>query len=221
MIPRDGLRHVTEPILGANPITLQILGICSALAVTTSMATALTMSVALTAVLVASNFTISVIRNHIPSAIRIVVQLTIIASLVIVADQIMKAYAYPMSLKLSIFVGLIITNCLVLGRAEGFAMHHPPLASALDGLGNGLGYSLILMMVGAIRELLGAGRLFGYTILPPVEQGGWFQPLGLMLLAPSAFFILGFVVWGMRSLRPEQVEEPEFRLRGPDLERGP
>jgi Na+-transporting NADH:ubiquinone oxidoreductase subunit D len=208
-----GLRHVLHPIVDGNPVTLQILGICSALAVTTSLATSLTMSAALTFTAAASCFLISLIRNHIPSSIRLVVQLTIIASLVIVIDQILRAYAFGMSQRLSIFVGLIITNCVVLGRAEGFAMRNPPLTAALDGLGNGLGYSLILVIVGTIRELLGTGRLLGITILPTVEAGGWFQPLGLMLLAPSAFFILGFLIWAVRTWKPEQVEEPEFRLR--------
>lgn len=206
-------RHVLAPIIDANPVTLQILGICSALAVTTSLATSLTMSVALTTVLVISSFVISLIRRHIPSSIRIIVQITIIASLVIVTDQLLKAYAYEMSQRLSIFVGLIITNCVVLGRAEGFAMRNPPWPSALDGLGNGLGYSLVLLIVGTIRELFGTGMLLGYPVLPTVEAGGWFQPLGLMLLAPSAFFILGFLIWTIRTMRPEQVEEPEFRLR--------
>jgi Na+-transporting NADH:ubiquinone oxidoreductase subunit D len=207
------LRALLTPIVDGNPITLQILGICSALAVTTSLSTALTMSVALTCVAVAASLVVSLIRNHVPNSVRLIVQLTIIASMVIVVDQLLKAYAYELSQRLSIFVGLIITNCVVLGRAEGFAMRNPPLTAALDGLGNGLGYSLILVIVGTIRELLGTGRLLGITILPTVEAGGWFQPLGLMLLAPSAFFILGFLIWAVRTWKPEQVEEPEFRLR--------
>ncbi|MBL0935467.1 MAG: NADH:ubiquinone reductase (Na(+)-transporting) subunit D [Rhizobiaceae bacterium] len=212
MTAQANLRHLVAPILDANPITLQILGICSALAVTTSLATSLTMSVALTVVLASSSTLISLIRNHVASSIRLIVQITIIASLVIVTDQILKAYAYEMSQRLSIFVGLIITNCVVLGRAEGFAMRNPPLPSFLDGLGNGLGYSLILMIVGFIRELFGTGALFGWPLLATVAQGGWFQPLGLMLLAPSAFFIIGFLIWTIRTLKPEQVEEPEFRV---------
>lgn len=210
---RATLRHLTAPIIDGNPITLQILGICSALAVTTSLATSLTMSAALIFTVTAACFLISLLRNHIPSSIRLIVQLTIIASLVIVVDQLLRAYAYGMSQRLSIFVGLIITNCVVLGRAEGFAMRNPPLPSMLDALGNGLGYSLILIIVGTIRELFGTGMLLGFTILPTVEAGGWFQPLGLMLLAPSAFFILGFLIWAIRVWKPEQVEEPEFRLR--------
>jgi Na+-transporting NADH:ubiquinone oxidoreductase subunit D len=212
MTAQANLRHLVAPIVDANPITLQILGICSALAVTTSLATSLTMSVALTAVLAASSTLISLIRNHVASSIRLIVQITIIASLVIVTDQILKAYAYEMSQRLSIFVGLIITNCVVLGRAEGFAMRNPPLPSLLDGLGNGLGYSLVLLIVGFVRELLGTGALFGRPVVATVAEGGWFQPLGLMLLAPSAFFIIGFLIWIIRSLKPEQVEEPEFAV---------
>ncbi|WP_419719634.1 NADH:ubiquinone reductase (Na(+)-transporting) subunit D [Maritalea porphyrae] len=206
-------------LLDNNPITLQILGICSALAVTTSLGTALTMSAALTVVLMMSNGTISLIRNHLPSSIRLIVQITIIASLVIVADQILLAFAFEMSQRLSIFVGLIVTNCLVLGRAEGFAMRNPIWPSLLDGLANGLGYSAVLIVVGTIRELLGTGMLLGRTILPTVETGGWFEPLGLMLLAPSAFFIIGLLIWAIRTLRPAQIEEPEFRIRTTDVSR--
>jgi len=210
---RASLRHVLFPIVDGNPVTLQILGICSALAVTTSLATSLTMAAALTFTVTASCFLVSLMRKHIPSSIRLIVQLTVIASLVIVIDQLLRAYAYGMSQRLSIFVGLIITNCVVLGRAEGFAMRNPPLAAALDGLGNGLGYSLILIVVGTIRELLGTGMLLGFPVLPTVQAGGWFQPLGLMLLAPSAFFIIGFLIWAIRTWKPGQVEQPEFRLR--------
>jgi Na+-transporting NADH:ubiquinone oxidoreductase subunit D len=206
-------RRLTRPIIAENPITLQILGICSALAVTTSLATALTMSVALTFVLSLASASISLIRRHIPPSIRLIVQITIIASLVIVADQLLRAYAFEISQRLSIFVGLIVTNCLVLGRAEGFAMHNRVWPSLLDGLGNGLGYSLILIIVGTIREVFGAGALFGVVILPTVENGGWYQPLNLMLLAPSAFFIIGFLIWLIRSWRTEQVEQPQYRIR--------
>jgi len=215
------LRRVLTPIIDGNPITLQILGICSALAVTTSLATALTMSVALTCVAVAASFVVSVMRNHIPPSIRLIVQITIIASMVIVVDQFLKAYAYGMSQRLSIFVGLIITNCVVLGRAEGFAMRNPPLPAALDALGNGLGYSLILLTVGAIREFFGTGALFGFPVVTTIEAGGWFQPLGLMLLAPSAFFIIAGLIWSIRTWKPEQVEEPEFRLKVGSGRRGP
>lgn len=207
------LRHLLAPVVDGNPITVQILGICSALAVTTSLSTALTMSVALTCVAVAASFVVSLIRNHLPPSIRLIVQLTIIASMVIVVDQFLKAYAWELSQRLSIFVGLIITNCVVLARAEGFAMRNPPLPSVLDALGNGLGYSLILLTVGAIREFFGSGSLFGYPVATTVEAGGWFQPLGLMLLAPSAFFIIGMLIWAIRTWKPEQVEQAEFRLR--------
>lgn len=211
------LRHLTAPIVGGNPVTVQILGICSALAVTTSLSTSLTMSIALTATAATASLLVSLLRNHIPTSIRLIVQLTIIASLVIVIDQVLRAHAYGISQRLSIFVGLIITNCLVLGRAEGFAMRNPPLPSLLDGLGNGLGYSAILLAVGTIRELFGAGSLFGVPVLRTVATGGWFQPLGLLLLAPSAFFILALLVWVVRTWKPGQAEKSEFRLRtGPD-----
>jgi len=204
--------HLTAPLIGNNPVTLQILGICSALAVTTTLATAVTMSVALTVVLCLSGGVISLMRHHIPPSIRLIIQITIVASIVIVIDQFMQAFMFEMSKKLSIFVGLIVTNCLVLGRAEAFAMRNPVLPSVVDGLGNGLGYSLILLIVGALREVLGTGALMGVPLLTTVADGGWFQPLGLMQLAPSAFFILGLLVWLVRVLRPEQVERPEFRL---------
>jgi len=206
------MRTLYGPIIDNNPVTLQILGICSALAVTTSLATATIMSVALTAVLVAGSVVISLIRRHIPNSIRLIVQITIIASLVIVTDQIIQAYAFEMSQRLSIFVGLIVTNCLVLGRAEAFAMHNPPGSSALDALGNGLGYSLILLIVGFLRELFGAGTLYGQTVFVTVHDGGWFVPLHLMLLAPSAFFILGLLIWIIRAVRPAQVELAEFKI---------
>lgn len=210
------MSHITYPLIKGNPVTLQILGICSALAVTTSLSTAVTMSVALTGVLVASGGAISAIRHHVPNSIRLIVQITIIASLVIVIDEVLQAYAFEMSKRLSIFVGLIVTNCLVLGRAEAFAMRNPIVPSMLDGLGNGLGYSLILLIVGTLRELLGAGTLMGRVVFPTVADGGWFEPLGLMQLAPSAFFILGMLVWLIRSIWSDQVEEPEFRLRTGD-----
>lgn len=206
------LRTLYEPIIDNNPVTLQILGICSALAVTTSLSTAGIMSIALTAVLIAGSVTISLIRHHIPNSIRLIVQITIIASLVIVTDQIIAAYAFEMSQRLSIFVGLIVTNCLVLGRAEAFAMHNRPGPSALDGLGNGLGYSLVLLIVGFVRELFGAGTLFGQTVFVSVHEGGWFIPLNLMLLAPSAFFILGLLIWAIRSVRSAQIEPADFAL---------
>ena len=199
-------RILVDPILVANPVTLQVLGICSALAVTTSLSTALVMSAALIIVLTLSNGIISLIRNHIPRSIRLIVQITIIASLVIVVDQVLQAYMFAMSKRLSVFVGLIVTNCIVLGRAEGFAMRNPPGASLLDGIGNGLGYALILVAVGTVRELLGAGTLMGVAILPTTADGGWFTPLGLMALPPSAFFLLGLLVWVIRTIRPEQAD---------------
>ena len=205
-------RLLTEPILDNNPITLQILGICSALAVTTKLAPAITMSLALTVVLVGASVLISLIRRHMPSSIRIIVQMTIVASLVIVVDQVLQAFAYELSKQLSVFVGLIITNCIVLGRAEAFASKNPPWPSFLDALGHGLGYSLILITVAAIRELLGSGTLLGVDVLPLIEDGGWYQPNGLMLLAPGAFFIIGLMIWAIRSLRPQQVEKPEYRI---------
>jgi len=204
------MRVLTAPLVDQNPITLQILGICSALAVTTSLAPALVMSLALTAVLTLSNASVSMIRHHVPRSIRLIIEITIIASLVIVVDQMIKAYAFEMSKRLSVFVGLIITNCIVLGRAENFAMRSGVGPSLLDGLGNGLGYSLILIFVGTVRELLGAGTLLGFPVLAAASAGGWFTPLGIMLLPPSAFFIIGLLVWGVRAWKPEQVETPEF-----------
>ncbi|TGG95912.1 NADH:ubiquinone reductase (Na(+)-transporting) subunit D [Natronospirillum operosum] len=202
-----------DPLFNNNPIGLQILGICSALAVTTSMTVALVMCLAVIFVLCLSNFFIALIRNQIPSNIRIIVQMTIIASLVIVVDQILKAYAYNISQQLSVFVGLIITNCIVLGRAEAFAMQNPPGISFIDGLGNALGYSVVLMIVAFFRELFGAGSLFGFQVLTPVSEGGFYEPNGLFLLPPSAFFIIGFMIWALRVWKPEQVEQDEFEIR--------
>ncbi len=201
-----------SPVIQNNPIALQILGICSALAVTSSLQVSLVMSVALTAVTAFSSFFISCIRSYIPSSIRIIVQMTIIASLVIVVDQILKSVAYDNSKQLSVFVGLIITNCIVMGRAEAFAMKNPPVPSFLDGLGNGLGYSFVLIVVGVVRELFGAGSLMGIEILPVVTEGGWYNPNGLLLLPPSAFFLIGFLIWAIRAVQTEQVEEPEFKI---------
>tara|TARA_R110002124_G_scaffold9586_13_gene49283 strand:+ start:768 stop:1427 length:660 start_codon:yes stop_codon:yes gene_type:complete len=208
-----GLRTLTDPLVENNPVTVHILGICSALAVTTAMSTALTMSIALTVVLTVAAGIISLIRTHIPGAIRLIVQITIIAALVIVADQLLRAFAYEMSQRLTVFVSLIATNCIVLGRTEAFALHHPPGPSMLDALGNGLGYSAVLLIVAFIRELLGSGSLFGIYLLPLVADGGWYQPLRLMLLAPSAFIILGLLIWAIRSLHPHLAEPREFTLR--------
>jgi len=196
-----------SPLIDNNPITFQVLGICSALAVTTRLETALVMSTAVTLVVAFSSLGVSLIRKRIPSSIRIIVQMTIIASLVIVVDQILKAFLFDVSKQLSVFVGLIITNCIVMGRAEGFAMNHGPKMSFLDGIGNGLGYSLILLVVGFLRELFGAGKLFGVELLKLTREGGWYDPNGLMLMPPSAFFIIGLLIWGVRTWKPEQVEE--------------
>jgi Na+-transporting NADH:ubiquinone oxidoreductase subunit D len=195
------------PIFANNPIALQVLGICSALAVTTQMDKALVMCIALTLVTAFSNFFISLIRNHIPSSVRIIVQMTIIASLVILVDQLLKAYAYEVSKELSVFVGLIITNCIVMGRAEAFAMKRSPGISFIDGIGNGLGYSLVLMIVAFIRELGGSGTVFGIEIMPLVKDGGWYQPMGLLLMPPSAFIIIAAFIWVLRAFRTEQVEK--------------
>ena len=200
---RDAL---ADPLFNNNPIAYQVLGICSALAVTTKMDTALVMSVAVFAVLVLSNLFVSLLRNQIPTNIRIIVQLTIIASLVIVTDQILKAYVYEISKQLSVFVGLIITNCIIMGRAEAYAMQNPPMQSVLDGIGNALGYSLILMLTAFLRELFGSGSLFGITLMPLVSEGGWYTPNGFMLLSPAAFFIIGLFIWILRTWKPGQVE---------------
>src|SRR5574344_2664936 len=199
-----------DPVVHNNPIGLQILGICSALAVTSNLKTALVMSVALTLVTGFSNLFVSLIRNQIPSSIRMIVQMVIIASLVILVDQVLKAFAYGLSKQLSVFVGLIITNCIVMGRAEAFAMQNPPVLSFFDGIGNGLGYSAMLIALGIIRELFGAGKLMGYTILPVVNDGGWYQPNGLLLLPPSAFFLIGLIIWALRMWKPNQMEKPDF-----------
>jgi Na+-transporting NADH:ubiquinone oxidoreductase subunit D len=200
---------LTEPLIRQNPVTLQILGLCSALAVTTSLATALTMSASLTVVLTLAAGIISLIRRHIPNTIRLIVQIVIVASLVIVIDQILQAYLIEISRALSVYVALITTNCLVLGRTEAYASHHGAFPSMVDAFGNGRGYSLVLVIIGGVRELFGRGELFGRQLLPLAEEGGWFTPLSLMLLAPSAFFLLGLLVWAIRSVLPEQAEAAE------------
>ena len=196
-----------DPLFDNNPIALQVLGICSALAVTTKLETSVVMAIAVTCVVALSNLSISLLRNYIPPSIRIIVQLTIIASLVIVTDQILKAYMFEISKQLSVFVGLIITNCIVMGRAEAFAMQNPPKASFLDGIGNGLGYGMVLLLVGFFRELFGSGKLFGVNVLPLVSEGGWYTPNGLMVLSPAAFFLIALFIWLLRTWRPEQVEK--------------
>lgn len=198
---------VLDPLFNNNPIALQVLGICSALAVTTKMETSVVMTIAVIAVLVGSNVSVSLLRNSIPPSIRIIVQLTIIASLVIVVDQVLKAYLYEISKQLSVFVGLIITNCIIMGRAEAYAMQNGPGMSFLDAIGNGAGYGLILLGTAFLRELFGSGKLFGASVLPLVTEGGWYNPNGLMVLSPGAFFIIGLFIWGIRTWKPEQVEE--------------
>jgi Na+-transporting NADH:ubiquinone oxidoreductase subunit D len=195
-----------DPLFNNNPIALQILGICSALAVTTKMDKSLVMCAAVIAVIAFSSMIVSFIREYIPSSIRIIVQMTVIASMVILVDQVLKAFVYDVAKELSVFVGLIITNCIVMGRTEGFAMKNPPLMSFVDGIGNGLGYSIVLIFVAAIRELFGSGSILGVTLFLPVSEGGWFQPNGMALLAPSAFFIIGIFIWIIRAWKPEQVE---------------
>ena len=196
-----------SPVIVANPIAIQVLGICSALAVTTRMDKALVMGIGVMLVTALANLAVSLVRNHTPSSIRIIVQLAIIASLVIVVDQALKAFFYELSLELSVFVGLIITNCIVMGRAEGFAMQNPPWISFLDGIGNGLGYALILMIVGFVRELTGAGTLFGVEVIRLTKNGGWYEPNGLMLLAPSGLFIIALIVWALCTWKPELQEK--------------
>jgi len=192
-----------DPIFKNNPIAVQILGICSALAVTSNLKTSFVMGLSVIAVLSFSNFTISLMRQYIPSSIRIIVEMTVIASLVIVADQIIKAFMYDISKQLSVFVGLIITNCILMGRAEAFALKNKPFESLLDGLGNGIGYALILLIVGFFRELIGAGKLFGIEVFKTVNNGGWYTPNGLFLLAPSAFFLIGLIIWTVKIIRKE------------------
>jgi Na+-transporting NADH:ubiquinone oxidoreductase subunit D len=201
-----------EPIASNNPIALQILGICSALAVTTSMKVAFVMCLALTIVSAFANLFVSLIRHHIPNSIRIIVQMTIIASLVIMVDQVLKAVAYDISKQLSVFVGLIITNCIVMGRCEAFAMKNPPLPSFYDGIGNGIGYSVILMLLAFIRELFGAGKIWGIQVLPVSTEGGWYIANGMMLMPPSAFFLIGLFIWALRAWKTEQVEQPDFKI---------
>ena len=196
-----------SPIVSVNPIAVQVLGICSALAVTTRMDKAAVMGLGVTLVTAFANLAVSLVRNHTPNSIRIIVQLAIIASLVIVVDQVLKAYLYELSLELSVFVGLIITNCIVMGRAEGFAMQNSPWISFLDGIGNGLGYALILLMVGFVRELTGAGTLFGVEVLRMSKDGGWYEPNGLMLLAPSGLFLIALIIWALRTWKPELQEQ--------------
>ena len=201
------MKFLTGPFSANNPVIVQILGICSALAVTVQLKPAIVMALSVTVVTGFSNLVMSLLRNGVPSRIRIIVQLVVIAALVILVDQVLKAYVFEVSKQLSVYVGLIITNCIVMGRAEAYAMKMPPLASFMDGIGNGLGYGVILLTVGFLRELIGSGKLFGITVLDTVQNGGWYLPNGLFLLAPSAFFIIGLLIWLIRTLRPEQQEK--------------
>jgi Na+-transporting NADH:ubiquinone oxidoreductase subunit D len=207
MLAPSPKKVLLDPVLNNNPITFQVLGVCSALAVTTQLSTALVMCVAVTLVTAFSSAAVAALRNYIPSSIRMIVQMVVIASLVIVVDQILKAYFFQISKTMSVFVGLIITNCIVMGRAEGFAMKNTAWMSFLDGIGNGLGYSAVLMLVAFFRELFGSGSLFGFPILSKVTDGGWYTPNGLLLLSPSAFFLIGILIWIVRTFKPEQVEE--------------
>ncbi len=211
----ERVRALVDPLINENAITAQILGLCIALAVTKTLATALIMSAAVMSVLVLSGTVISLIRHHVPRTIRLIVQLTIIASFVIVVDMVVKAYAFDLSKQLSVFVGLIVTNCVIFSRAETFAMNNRVLLSALDGLGNGLGYGVVLVVVGTVREILGTGKLLGETVLLTTAEGGWFQPFALMLLPPSAFFLIGLLIWGIRTWKTAQVEPQEYAVPEP------
>ena len=207
MLAPSPKKVLIDPIVNNNPITFQVLGVCSALAVTTQLSTALVMAVAVTLVTAFSSAAVAALRNYIPSSIRMIVQMVVIASLVIVVDQILKAYFFQISKTMSVFVGLIITNCIVMGRAEGFAMKNTAWMSFVDGIGNGLGYSLVLVLVAFVRELFGSGSLFGFPILAKVTDGGWYTPNGLLLLSPSAFFLIGILIWIVRTFKTDQVEE--------------
>jgi Na+-transporting NADH:ubiquinone oxidoreductase subunit D len=202
------------PLFTSNPVVLQALGICSALAVTTSLLPTLLLCASLTSVMVFANMSVSLIRNRMPHNIRIIIQITIISSLVIIVDQVLKTFAYEISKQLSVFVGLIITNCIVLARTEGFALKNNVGMSFLDGLGNGLGYSLVLIIVAGIRELLGSGTLLGFTVFSLTRDEGWFQPLGIMQLAPSGFFIIGFLIWFLRTRKNIPAEKHEYHPQG-------
>jgi Na+-transporting NADH:ubiquinone oxidoreductase subunit D len=206
---------IVKPIFDNNPVVLQILGICSALAVTSSVKVSMVMAIGLTLVAGFSNLFVSMVRHYLPNSVRIIAQMIIISGLVIIVDQVLKAVAYDISKQLSVFVGLIITNCIVMGRTEAFALKNPPIPSLLDGIGHGLGYSVLLLVVATVRELFGAGKWFGLEILPTVSNGGWYVPNGLLLLPPSAFFIIGLIIWALRTWKKNQVEKPEYKI-GPN-----
>jgi Na+-transporting NADH:ubiquinone oxidoreductase subunit D len=203
---------LTKPIFDNNPVILQILGICSSLAVTSSVKTALVMSIGLTLVTAFSSYFVSMVRNYLPNSVRIIAQMVIISALVIMVDQILKAVAYDLSKQLSVFVGLIITNCIVMGRTEAFALKNPPVPSFIDGIGHGLGYSLLLVVLGTFREIFGAGKWFGIQVLPLATEGGWYVPNGLLLLPPSAFFLIGLIIWGLRTWKKNQVEKTDYKI---------
>ena len=205
-----------EPLIANNPVMVQVLGICSTLAVTSSMKTAFVMGISVTAVTALSNFAVSLTRNYIPSSVRIIAQMTIIASLVILVDQVLKAFAYDLSKQLSVYVGLIITNCIVMGRTEGFALKYPPVQSFFDGLGNGLGYMLVLCIIGSFREIFGSGSWFGLTIMPTVNNGGWYVPCGLLVMPPCAFFLVGFLIWLVKTFRKDLIEPAEYETHRED-----
>jgi Na+-transporting NADH:ubiquinone oxidoreductase subunit D len=206
---------LVKPIFDNNPVVLQILGICSALAVTSSVQVSMVLAIGLTLVSGFSNLFVSLVRHYLPNSVRIIAQMIIISGLVIIVDQVLKAVAYDISKQLSVFVGLIITNCIVMGRTEAFALKNPPVPSLLDGIGHGFGYSVLLLIVATIRELFGSGKWFGFEILPAVSNGGWYVPNGLLLLPPSAFFIIGLIIWALRTWRKNQVEKPEYKI-GPN-----
>lgn len=205
-----------DPIIANNPVMIQVLGICSSLAVTSSMKTAFVMGLSVTFVCALSNLAVSFTRNYIPSSVRIIAQMTIIASLVILVDQILKAFAYDLSKQLSVYVGLIITNCIVMGRTEGFALKYPPATSLLDGIGNGLGYMLVLCIIATIREVFGAGTWFGLTIFETVNNGGWYVPCGLLVMPPCGFFLIGLLIWAVKSFRKDLVDQPEYETHRED-----
>ena len=198
------------PIIANNPVMIQVLGICSSLAVTSSMKTAFVMGLSVIFVCSIANLAISTVRSLIPNSVRIIAQMTVIASLVILVDQVLKAFAYDLSKQLSVYVGLIITNCIVMGRTEGFALKSKPLASFLDGLGNGLGYMLVLCVVASIREIFGSGSWFGMTVFETVNNGGWYVPCGLLVMPPCAFFLVGLLIWVVKTFRKDLQEPLEY-----------
>ena len=205
-----------DPLIANNPVMVQILGICSSLAVTSSMKTAFVMGVSVTFVCAFSNLFVSLIRNYIPSSVRIIAQMAVIASLVIVVDQVLRAFAYDLSKQLSVYVGLIITNCIVMGRTEGFALKFPPKLSFIDGIGNGLGYALVLCIIATIREVFGSGSWFGLTIFETVNNGGWYVPCGLLVMPPCGFFLVGLLIWLVKVFRKDLQEQPEYETHRED-----